>query len=176
MACGYGLLVYSRTSWKSQTISVCMAFPGRSVWLFKEFLLVSCQTTHMPSQLRPNLRLQGRQRSILKIFFLLNILRCGQTILDHAHTCQARDQNLPLLIGHVAGSHLAAQLKIINFFDAVAKEKCPPETCLYKRNRKDAQWISCSSCKQWFHARCVGISKAKLQTIIQWSCVNCQQS
>ena len=41
----------------------------------------------------------------------------------------------------------------------VHKEKCPKETCTYKRERDGTPWVLCSSCGQWFHCRCVGLTK-----------------
>ena len=42
-----------------------------------------------------------------------------------------------------------------------AKSVCPKEVCVIKRQTKRTWWIECSTCKQWFHQRCVKISKEK---------------
>ena len=41
------------------------------------------------------------------------------------------------------------------------KEICPPNLCKMKKANKRSWWVQCSvvECGQWYHQRCVGISK-----------------
>ena len=53
------------------------------------------------------------------------------------------------------------------------KEKCPKSECGYKRERAGTPWVVCTKCDQWYHCRCVVLSKAKADQLPEWCCKNC---
>ena len=43
------------------------------------------------------------------------------------------------------------------------KDKCPKEICIVKKERAGAWWVQCTTCEQWFHQRCIKVSKKTLK-------------
>ena len=41
------------------------------------------------------------------------------------------------------------------------KDRCPSNICKMKRPNSRTWWVSCSTCGQWFHIRCVNLTKEK---------------
>lgn len=56
----------------------------------------------------------------------------------------------------------------------VSKQKCPKDICTYKRERNGTPWLHCSNCKQWYHCRCVGLTKQQAHRLPAWDCKICQ--
>ena len=56
------------------------------------------------------------------------------------------------------------------------KEICPLNVCKMKRPNKRTWWVQCSveECGQWFHQRCVGITKEAARRDI-YTCPDCIQ-
>ena len=55
----------------------------------------------------------------------------------------------------------------------VDKEKCPSSVCGYKRERAGTPWVICTNCEQWYHCRCVGLTKKRAEELPEWCCKNC---
>ena len=53
------------------------------------------------------------------------------------------------------------------------KERCPKPLCGYKRERAGTPWVVCSMCEQWFHCRCVGLTKKMAEDLPEWFCKDC---
>ena len=45
-----------------------------------------------------------------------------------------------------------------------SKETCPKSICLMKRKNSNSWWVQCASCDQWFHIRCVKMTKQQAET------------
>lgn len=55
------------------------------------------------------------------------------------------------------------------------KEMCPRSICTYKLVKANTPWVACSSCDQWYHCRCVHLTK-KRQKHSQCGTVNIASS
>ena len=56
-----------------------------------------------------------------------------------------------------------------------AKDECPRAVCKMKGPNKQTWWVQCSEekgCGQWFHQRCVGVTKNQAETK-EYLCTNC---
>lgn len=56
---------------------------------------------------------------------------------------------------------------------AVDRNKCLKDICKYKRDYPGRLWVQCTSCGQWCHCRCVGLTKMQAQQLKTWHCKNC---
>ena len=52
------------------------------------------------------------------------------------------------------------------------KERCQSNICKMKKPNSRTWWVSCCRCGQWFHIRCVNLTKAKAQNE-SFTCPNC---
>ena len=55
------------------------------------------------------------------------------------------------------------------------KDTCPKDICLYKRYRAgiSCRMVQCDNCKQWYHQKCVSVTKKQAETVIEWLCKRC---
>ena len=56
---------------------------------------------------------------------------------------------------------------------SLSRERCPSDICRVKRARKGMLWVMCDTCLQWHHARCVGLTKKKLEALNDYFCKDC---
>lgn len=52
------------------------------------------------------------------------------------------------------------------------KEQCPPGRCVMKRANKRTWWVQCVQCTQWYHIRCVKLTKKEAQDN-EFTCEDC---
>ena len=52
------------------------------------------------------------------------------------------------------------------------KDRCPSNICKMKKPNSRTWWVSCGNCDQWFHIRCVNLTKKKAQNE-SFTCENC---
>ena len=53
------------------------------------------------------------------------------------------------------------------------KERCPREVCVYKRERAGVLMVECDGCNQWYHSKCVHLTKKEAKTCTNWFCQQC---
>ena len=60
------------------------------------------------------------------------------------------------------------------FYAIGTKEVCPPSCCIVKREREGTLWVQCDGCQQWYHARCIGLSRKQLTRLDTFFCKSCE--
>ena len=87
---------------------------------------------------------------------------------DHSDTAAEGESDARDLVSTSEKSD--ALLRPVPFY----KETCPKETCTYTWERAGTPLAICSSCGQWFHCRCVGLTKHQANKLSQEELHNCQ--
>ena len=81
---------------------------------------------------------------------------------------------------HVEYKHLGqVYILITHAYDRkvpVDKGECPQSTRKYyaKRLPRNLPWVECDNCTQWFHTKCVGLTKKTADELPKWFCVECK--
>ena len=60
------------------------------------------------------------------------------------------------------------------FYAIGTKEVCPPSCCIVKREWEGTLWVQCDGCQQWYHARCIGLSRKQLTRLDTFFCKCCK--
>ena len=72
-------------------------------------------------------------------------------------------------------SNSSAMFKPVRADTKASKDVCPSAVCKMKRANKRTWWVQCSEekgCGQWYHQRCVGVTKNQAATK-EYLCAKC---